>query len=552
VAAILAQIESVSREPIDSEELEQAKRQKSAEHVFSLQTAERIAENMARDYQSTGDIHFSRSYTENIQKVTAEQVRDAARRYLVPQRMARIQVLPEVPTTSTAPAVDEAGPAPVRRITLDNGSRCLIQPDPTAPLVAIQSFSLGGVLFEDEQTNGLSQLVAQVAPRGTQNRSAEQIARFFDSRGGTFGGQSGNNTVYFAAQVLKEDFVDALEVVADVVCNPTFPADELDRHRPIVLDAIRRIDETWRSELMAYLDRRAFTHSPYRLQAAGSLDVVSKATREDLAAFYRRQVTGPNTVVAVFGDIDPQAAETLLRRHFGALSAGKVPLPSVAAEPDRDKPAVYIKAKPPTRDVAGLGLSFTGMPLSRVDDVARMAVLDTIISGYRYPTGWLEESLRGKDRSLVYEIHAIHRPGPIPGCFQIYAACEPEKVSEVYTIIMRQLDRARAGEFTPAELERAKTIIATTEMMSHQTNAERAMQAALDELYGLGFDNNRLFLDRVKAVTLDQVRETAARYLTVPVVAVVTPAPDAVRLGIEPTAVDRDDSIADPAEKGKP
>ena len=546
VAEIGKQIERVQSEPVSAEELEQAKRQKAAEHVFSLQIAGEIAENLARDYQATGDIHFSRSYVDNIQKLTAEQIRDVARRYLVPRRLGTIKILPQQPATSTAPATAEAGPEPARKITLDNGLRCLIQRDPTAPLVAIQVFSLGGVLFEDAKTNGLSQLVALLAPRGTEKRSAEQIARFFDSRGGMFGGNAGNNTVYFAAQVLKGDFADALEVVADVVCHPTFPQAELDNYRPRVLDEIRQINETWRSELMAYLDRHAFPHSPYRFPAAGSLDVVAKATREDVAAFYRRQVTGGDTVVAIFGDVDPAVAESLTRRYFGSLPAGKQALPSVPAEPARDKPVLYVKAKPPTRAAAGVGLAFEGMTVSEVDDVAKMAVLDTIISGYRYPTGWLMENLRGKDRSLVYEVHAINRPGPIPGAFEIYAACEPTKVNEVYRIISQQLDRARAGQFTPPELERAKTIIATTELMGHQTAGDRAMQAALDELYGLGWDNNQRFIERVRAATLDDVRAMAVKYFTAPVVAVVTAAPDQVDIGTTPAAVDRDQ----PAQSG--
>ncbi len=540
IAAILAQVDRLREELVLAEELEQAKKQKAAEHVFGLQTAEAVAENMARDYQATGDIHFSRSYVDHIARLTREQIRDVARRYLVRQRLGTIQILPQTETATTGPAVADVGPQPIRRITLDNGLRCLIQPDNSVPLVAIQSFSLGGTLFEDDKTNGLSQLVALLAPRGTTTRSAEQIARFFDSRGGTFGGNAGNNTIYFAAQVLKEDFADALDVVADVVRNPSFPKDELERYRPILLDRIRRIDEVWRSELLAYLDRKAFVHSPYRLPTAGSPEVVSAASREDLLAFHAERFTAANTVVAVFGDIDPTAAESLLRRKFGALPAGKAGLPDATPEPPRDKPLLYVKAKPPTRQAAGIGLAFAGLKFDDSENMARMAVLDTIISGYRYPTGWLEENLRGGDRSLVYEVHAINRPGPIPGALEIYAACEPGKVNEVYTIITAQLDRARAGRFTEAELVRAKTIIATTELMERQSNADRAMRASLDELYGLGYDNGERFLDRVRSVTLDDVHATARQFLTQPVVAVVTPDPDAVDIGIAPAAVERE------------
>src|SRR5205085_11726524 len=99
-----------------------------------------------------------------------------------------------------------ARPEAIRLIKLDNGLRCLIRRDPTTPLVAIQSFSLGGVLLEDEKTSGLSRLAAELAPRGTKTRSADEIARFFDAHGAGFENISGAISLFFKAQVLKADF----------------------------------------------------------------------------------------------------------------------------------------------------------------------------------------------------------------------------------------------------------------------------------------------------------------------------------------------------------
>ena len=152
----------------------------------------------------------------------------------------------------------------------------------------------------------------------------------------------------------------------------------------------------------------------------------------------------------------------------------------------------------------------------------------------------MHESLRGGDRSFVYEVHAVNRPGITPGYFGIYAACQPEKVGEVYRIITEQLDKARAGTFTAAELERAKIIISTTEMMQNQTNSDRAMQSAIDELYGLGYDYREQFVEGVRAVTLEDVKRVATQYFTEPVITVVTPAPKQLGLGPEPSAVDSD------------
>ncbi|GMU23399.1 MAG: hypothetical protein AMXMBFR13_34770 [Phycisphaerae bacterium] len=549
--AILEQIARLQGELVSPEELRQAQRQKAAEQIFATQTAESVGEMMANDFLASGDIHFGQHYVDRIQEVTAEQIREMARKYLVPQRLATMAVLPEGGHLATGEPKPSKKPSAIRKITLENGLRCLIQADSTSPVVAIQSFSLGGVLFEDGKTNGLSRLAALTAPRGTAQRTAEEIARFFDLRGGAFSSDSGNNSIYFQAQVLKPDFEEALDVFADVVCNPAFPAAELDNIRRQVLDQIRQVDEYWRSELVAYFQSCLFQASPYRFLAAGSPEVVSAATPEQVAAFYRRRVTGPDTVLVIFGDVDPAAAELLVRRLFQKLPPREVELPTPPADEQFSRLGLYVKRKPPQRGVAGICIGFPGMRVGDRADVVPMAVLDTIISGYRYPTGWLFEELRGAALGLVYEVHAQNVPGLLPGYFAAYAACQPDQVNRVYGIMTQQLDKARNGAFSTDELDRAKTIIATSELMEQQTPSERAMQSALDELYGLGYDYRPRFLQAVRQTTREDVQRVAQKYLASPAVAVVTPAPEHIDLGMKPLRVD-EEATAAPAKEETP
>jgi len=167
---ILEQIELLQGQLVSPGELDAAKRQMAAQHVFNLQTAQSVSETMASDFLATGDIHFSDRYVENIQKVTAEQVREVARKYLQPGRMGTVIVVPENYQPPAAKAPSLAQTSPVKMITLENGTRVLIRQDSNAPLVSIQAFSLGGVVMEDAKTNGLSRLAALLAPRGTATR----------------------------------------------------------------------------------------------------------------------------------------------------------------------------------------------------------------------------------------------------------------------------------------------------------------------------------------------------------------------------------------------
>jgi len=537
IAAIWTEIRKLQEDPVSDEELAKAKRQKTAEHVFSHQTAEQIADSMASDFIATGDAHFSANYTQRIQDVTKEQVRDAARKYLRPESTGTIMVLPRdrhTPAEQPAPAPT----LPARLIRLDNGLRILLRKDPSSPLVSIRAYCLAGLVCEDEANNGIANMMARLMLRGTRTRTADEIAHFFDSRGASIEAAGGENTVYVCCEVLRDDVAEAMEVFADVVLNPTFPALEVDRLRPQILDAISRIDEQWRSDLEAYFRRVFYRNSPYRMLPVGRAESVRRIDSAALADYHRRHLVAPNVVLAIFGDIDETSAEEQARRLFAALPDGPVPTPPVRAEPPIDRPALYIRKAPPDRGAAGIYAGFRGTVIANTRDRWPLAVLDTIMSGYGYPGGWLHESLRGGDRDLVYEVHAMNVIGVAPGHFGMYAACQPEKIAEVYRVFEQAVQKARAGQFTEEELRRAKGIILTTDLMQSQTNAERAAQAALDELYGLGFDFRQDLERHISSVTMEDVRRVARQYLTQPIIAVVTPKPEAVDLGVEPTAID--------------
>ncbi len=537
-AAVWTEIRRLQAELVSDEELSQAKRQKVAEHVFARQTAEQIAGAMAEDFIATGDVHFSDNYVARIQEVSPEQVREAARRYLRPERTGTIAVLPRGEAApETQPLAERTQPP--RKITLDNGLRVVLRRDPSAALVSMQMYCLGGLICEDPARNGISNLVGELLLRGTKTRSAEQIARFFDSRGAVVEGGSGINTFFVRCEILREDFDEAIEVFADVVQNPAFAPDELERIRPRILDAISRIDESWRTELDAYFRGRFFTHSPYRMLSIGSAEPVRRLSPADLAAFFQRYMVGPNVVVAVFGDIDEARAEQAVRNLFAGLpSKMSAPRPTIPPEPAIEADTLYIKKAPPDRRAAGLYVGFRGMDVANTRDRYPMAVLDTIMSGYMYPGGWLFAALRGGDRDLVYEVHALNMVGVEPGYFGMYAACQPERVNEVYRIMVEKIERARAGRFDDAELKQAKAVILATNLLQSRTNAERATQSATDELYGLGFDHRERYASLIESVTLEDVQRVARQYLTKAIVTVVTPDPDAVRIGIAPAAID--------------
>ena len=280
--------------------------------------------------------------------------------------------------------------------------------------------------------------------------------------------------------------------------------------RPQLLADVASLKENWHSEMQMCFRRKFFTKSPYRFMAAGSEVVLKNITHRRLAEHHRKLAVARNAVLAVYGDFDPDKALNLIDSAFGSMPAGrKLTVPYIQPEAFGTNELAVVETD---KEVATVTVAFPGTVITESEDLTALNIVDTIISGYYMPGGWLHEELRGK--KLVYVVHAYDFSGLAPGYFAAYAACEPEKVNQVIEVLERNFAKAAAGDFTQAELDRARGIIISAEVINRQTNSELAATAALDELYGLGYRHSQTLTDRINAVTMDEVKRVAKKYLT--------------------------------------
>ena len=518
--AIVEELYRLKEELVSQEELQRAKVQKISDHAFGQQTVSDQADDLAFNYLSTFDPDFGRHYTDNIQKVTSEQVREVARRYFRPEKLCVTALIPKGAPAASAQQTSAVEATAVKKVVFPNGVTLLLKRNTASPVVSMQAFFSGGVRAETPETNGLSSVTAVMLRRGTTSRSAETIAKAFDAMGGTLTSGSGNNTFYVRADVLKKDLAPAMDVFADVILNPTFPADEFRKIQERRLFFIKRSEDNPMTEAERFFRENLYVRSPYGMIPLGTVPAVSSMKREDLVDFHKRYVHPGNTTLAVFGDVDLDAAEALARKHFAAFEGkGEFTPPRPALEPPLTEPRTAVKVNQKEGAVVYVGVP--GLRMTDVEDRAVIAVLDAVLSGYGYPGGWLHSELRG--RKLVYEVHAFNVPGVEPGFFAAYARCQPAKAREVAETILRNLTRMVLTGPSDQEVELAKKLIVTSEELRSQTNSSQASDAALGEVYGLGYDYEAQFLKRVRTVTARDVKAVARKYFANTVIAVTTP-----------------------------
>jgi zinc protease len=557
--AALDVIESLKAEPISEERIRRAKTQMKVAHVKSMQTVEDISTTLADDFMSTADLHFSDRYVERIEAVTAAQLQAAARTYFNKGRLITTLMLPSeyvgaaglpkaeqvirrAAATTQATTTQVAGA--VRKVQLENGTTLLIKRITTSPLVNINMYSLGGVTAEDAKNNGIGNLAMAMLQRGTTTRSAEQLAEFFDSIGGNIDTACGNNSWYWTSSCLTADFDKTMDVYADVVKNPKFDDQELAAMKQRIDAQISSEDSSWDAQAFRFFKKEYFgpLNSPYQFMPVGTSDIVDKLTVDQVKGWYATKILAAPRVIAIYGDVDPEHAESLVRKALGelpkaeAIVAGNVHYRNSKGAQPTAYPAVEVKGvkvQKTQQALAGIVVGFNAKSVSGEDGNYVLDVGQTMAGGWGYPTGYLFETLRG--RGLVYVVEATNNPGrdfEHPGSFYVFAGCDPSKVNEVVDQILLNVGRLQGSDADMQKdwFDRSKLLITTADAIDSETPAAQASQAAIDELFGLGYDYHAKFAPGINGVSLDQIRAAAASRLHDCVVTICTPDPDAVKI----------------------
>jgi zinc protease len=319
-------------------------------------------------------------------------------------------------------------------------------------------------------------------------------------------------------EATSDRFEAALDLVAEVLLEPAFAEDELERERRDTLAALARREDRLGARVLDLFTGALWEAHPYRWPVLGTVETVRAFTRADVLAHHARWVRGPNLVLALSGDVDPdRAAERIAARLAGLdPTPGPRPAPPLEAPPAGPRHVALRK----DRAQAHLAIGFRGLT---VDDPDRFAleVITQVLAGQG---GRLFLELRDQ-RGLAYSVNALNAEGVAPGFFAVTIGTAPDKVDDARRGILEQLEALVAAAPPAEELARARRYLIGNFEIDRQRSAVRAAHMAIDSLYGLGADAQRRYAVRVAAVSADDVLRVARRVLDLPnaVEAVIRP-----------------------------
>jgi predicted Zn-dependent peptidase len=390
--------------------------------------------------------------------------------------------------------------SPIVRDVLDNGLRIL-----TERMTHVRSISIGvwltrGSRHETAERGGIAHFVEHMLFKGTATRSAEDIAQAIDSIGGQLDAFTAKEYASYYIKVLDEHLPLALDVLSDIVLNPAFTPDDIEREKKVVVEEIKMVEDT-PDDLVHELFTQAFWENhPLGRPILGTRETVESLDAALLRDYFSNAYTPANLIVSAVGNLEHERVRQLVEEKFGGLK-------SVGRSFREDAPQVVPKIQVRNKELeqSHLCLGTSSYPQNH-DDRYSSYVLNTLLGGSM--SSRLFQNVREK-RGLAYAVFSGLSAYRDAGSFTIYAGCSNEAVGEVLDLVVEELRGVRQTPVPEAELRRAKDHLKGSLMLSLENTASRMSHLARQEIYfdrQFGLDET---LEGIEGVTPADVQRVA-------------------------------------------
>jgi zinc protease len=397
---------------------------------------------------------------------------------------------------------------------LDNGMKVIIKVDRRAPVAVSQLWYRVGSSYEHNGSTGLSHVLEHMMFKGTKKHPPNQFSRIVSENGGKENAFTGQDYTTYFQQLEASRLPIALELEADRMRNLTLPAEEFEKEIKVVMEERRmRTEDSPTALTHEHFMAAAFTSSPYHHPVIGWMNDLENMKVADLRAWYQTWYAPNNATLVIVGDVDPAATLAAVKKHFGPLKPSKIPV---------------VK---PQREVEQRGM--------RRITVKAPAELPYLIMGYKTPVvataseAWEPYALEvlsgildgGNSARLSRNLIRGQEVAASAGAgYDLFSRLDElfifdgtpatgKTVAELESALREQIKEVREKPVAPEELERIKSQVVAAKVYERDSNFYQAMQIGTLETNGLSWKLADEYLDRIKAVTAEQVQQVAQKYL---------------------------------------
>ncbi|UCF78098.1 MAG: insulinase family protein [Candidatus Eiseniibacteriota bacterium] len=431
-----------------------------------------------------------------------------------------IALVAAVAVLSSAAPAEVAGAKPasgVEKTVLETGLTVLVKESDANDVVSVQLFAGMGAKYESDGEAGVSGLLQQCILKGTKSRTAEDIVNEIESVGGRLESGTTKETGFVQLTCTTEGLAKGLEVLFDVMANPTFPAAEVEKEKELIAKRMKQKKDRLLVSAIDLAQEVLYEKHPFHKPGEGYEKTVASLGREHVVEAYRRFYVPRNMVIAAVGNLDAQRFVEDVRRMLGAMGVEAekptVVLPEVSLESARqelsfrESSSVWLVIAYPTPGVLQ-------------DDYYAARVLDCILGGSMDSRLFTE--LRDK-KGLGYAVRSFYAGFSRDAFVGAYIGTKPGQFEIARDGILGEVEKLRNEEVTDEELGNTKRYLRGAYMIRLESNANQAYDFAYYECVGAGYDYPDRYLEGIQTVTKADVIRIAKKYFEAYALASILP-----------------------------
>ena len=510
--AIFEEVKNIQKYGITDEELKRAKNMIIQDTYYSRESTSNITSELGYIMALTNSSALYDNYVDCIKKVTADEVKAVANKYLGQNRSAVSIVLPEnLQKVSNVKA--EVKPSATKisehngtiKYAVDNGSTLLINENKNNDIIAISIIAKGGEFLE--KVTGEGTLTANTMLKGTKKYSAQELAQILDENGIEIDANCSEDYFVINVQTTTAQIDKTLEILDEVINNAMFDDYELEKKRSEILAKIKQKRDVPMNIALENFKTAIFENSVYSHSNKVLEKTLPCVQREDVLRYYNSILDSKNIIVSINGNVETDKMisafgsmlhnKNLSKVDYSKFHVTKLTAPKTLSQKVKDLQTSWLF----------IGWQTTGV--SNKKDFVTLKVINTIMGSGM--SSRLFKNLREKD-GLAYQLGTSYSPKMLGGVFMAYIGTNPDTLEYSRKKILSEMNKLKLEFVSDTELQDAKDRLKGSFVIAMETNSEKASNIGLFEAYGFGYDFLDNYTKMIDEVTASDIISVANKY----------------------------------------
>lgn len=470
-------------------------RQIKSARLRNMASASGLAEEIAGQWFCTRNLDYSDEWMQAVEKVTSDDLQNVVRKWFLPDALTEISLDPTGSNTKDQDDESTRAAEAIDAYTLPNGLKVVLKRDPRLPMVYASMAFKGGSPSETNETAGITSLMAECLLKGTETRSATEIAHCLEDLGGSIHASSGNNSVTVGFHVLSEDIATGFDLLADLTLRPSFPEESVEKERETMLSELEEDLEDPVSLTFRNLRSAAYGDSAYGKAVSGSKESLEALSAPLVRQHWQKLMCASNGTLCLVGDFDEEATRQLILDSFASMPAGAPPELAPSAPQASGEITALLD-----REQSVVALALPGICVNS-PQIAESILFQSWCSDMAGPifTRIREES------GLAYFASSTLFIGLDAGNIIFYLGTSAEQLPEARAKLEQTLHDIYQSGMSDDDLARTRASALSARMLARQSNGALAQIMALDTLYDLPADHFERQEQRLTAITLEEI-----------------------------------------------